>query len=66
VFRFPLSLHMDLPDYLFHICSTIQDPSSQKLKWCKAPINALVIRKPGDREVDKVYKEVIELLVSVS
>ncbi|KAF6033731.1 hypothetical protein EB796_007961 [Bugula neritina] len=49
--------------YVFTV-STIQDPSSQKLKWCKAPINALVIRKPGDREVDKVYKEVIELLVS--
>ena len=47
-------------------CRTIQDPSAQKLVWCKAPLSVLVIRKPGDCDIHLPYKNVIEYLISVS
>ncbi|XP_067947731.1 NAD kinase-like [Watersipora subatra] len=41
----------------------VQDPSAQKLQWCKTPLTALVIRKPGDFNINQPYKRAIELLV---
>jgi len=46
-------------------CSTIQDPSSQILKWRAAPKTVLVIKKIWDDVVDEPFVQLASWLVQV-
>ena len=47
-------------------CRTIQDPSSQILKWRAAPKTVLVIKKIWDDVVDEPFVQLASWLVQVS
>lgn len=42
---------------------TIPDPGSQKLKWCKAPLTVLVVKKMYDDSVLSAFKKLVNWLV---
>lgn len=46
-------------------CRTIQDPSSQILKWRAAPKTVLVIKKIWDDVVDEPFVQLASWLVQV-
>ncbi|VDI28590.1 NAD+ kinase [Mytilus galloprovincialis] len=44
---------------------TIPDPSSQKLKWVKAPLTVLVVKKMYDDSVLSAFKKLVSWLCEV-